>query len=64
MNTAEIKKMSIIERIQTMEALWNSILYDKDLDPPDWHKKILIERKRKMEEGKTKFISLKELKKR
>jgi len=63
MNTIEIQKMSTIERLQTMEAIWDSLLYDKNkIESPDWHQDILVERKRKIEDGKAEFISIKELK--
>jgi putative addiction module component (TIGR02574 family) len=63
MDTIEIKKMSTIERLQAMEALWDSLLYDEsEIESPEWHQDILEERKRKIENGKTKFISIEELK--
>lgn len=63
MNKDEIKKMNPTERIQVMEALWDSMLYDNTkIDTPKWHDEILKERKRKIENGSAKFISLAELK--
>ena len=63
MNIQEIKRMDIIERIQLMEAIWDSLLYDEtDIQAPEWHKNILSERKKKIDEGKAEFISIKELK--
>lgn len=63
MNLAEIKKMSIAERLKTMEALWDSILYESEqIESPEWHEKILEKRKTKIKNGKAKFISLSELK--
>ena len=63
MNTIEIRKMSTIERLQAMEALWDSLLYEEsEIESPEWHRDILEERKRKIENGKTEFISLEELK--
>ena len=63
MDTIEIKKMSTIERLQAMEALWDSLLYEEDgIDSPEWHKEILKERKRKIKNGKAEFISLGKLK--
>ncbi|MCD6271650.1 MAG: addiction module protein [Deltaproteobacteria bacterium] len=64
MNTMEIKKMSTVERLQVMEALWNSLLEEESkIVSPEWHGNILEERKRKMESGEAEFISLEELKK-
>jgi len=63
MNTIEIKKMSIIERLQVMEALWDSLLYEEsEIESPEWHRDILEDRKRKMKNGKAEFISLEKLK--
>ena len=63
MNSIEIKKMSVIERLQAMEAIWDSLLYEEsEIESPEWHKNILEERKRKIEDGKAEFISLKVLK--
>ncbi|MEA1967982.1 MAG: addiction module protein [Candidatus Cloacimonadota bacterium] len=48
MDTIAIKKMSTIERIQTMEAIWDSLLYeDGEIDTPAWHEKIIEERKKR-----------------
>ena len=63
MNQVDFKKMSKIERLQAMEALWDSILYeDGEIETPEWHEKILEERKSLIADGKAKFISLAELK--
>ena len=63
MNISELKKMSKAERIQAMEALWDSLLYeDVEIETPKWHEKILEDRKNKISNGKAKFISLSELK--
>ncbi len=60
---AEIKKMTTLERLQTMEALWDSLCQEEnDIESPKWHRGILDERKKKIENGETKFISLEELK--
>ena len=63
MHMADLKKMSRTERLQAMEALWDSLLYeDGEIDTPKWHEKILEDRKNKISNGKAKFISLSELK--
>lgn len=62
MNTQEIKKMSRIERLQAMEALWDSLIDEEcEIRSPEWHRDILEERKRKIESGKAEFISLEKL---
>ena len=63
MTTLEIKQMDIVQRIQLMETLWDSLLYDEaDIESPEWHQDVLSERKKKIEEGKAEFISIRELK--
>ncbi|MBN2072881.1 MAG: addiction module protein [Actinobacteria bacterium] len=58
-----IKKMGIAEHLQTMEELWNSILYEgSEIETPEWHRGVVEERKRKMKNGKAEFISIDKLK--
>ncbi len=58
-----IKKMSIIERLQAMEELWDSLCHEEnEIESPEWHKDILESRRRKIKEGKAEFISLEDLK--
>ena len=64
MDMNELMKMSTSERLQAMESLWDSLLYENDaLETPEWHEKILQERKEKISSGCATFISLAELKK-
>ena len=63
MTIAEISKMSVLERLQAMEALWDSLTREPtDVKSPNWHEDILSDRKEKIESGKANFISLEELK--
>ena len=63
MNMADNKKMSTSERLQTMEALCNSLIYENgEIESPQCHETILEKRKAKIKSGKAKFISLRELK--
>lgn len=63
MNIADIKKMSTAERLQTMEALWDSLLYENgQIESPEWHEKIIETRKAKIDSGKAKLVSLSALK--
>ena len=65
MDTTEIKKMSTLERLQTMEAIWNSLLYEnEDIEAPGWHGEVIEERKRKIENNEARFVSVNDLKKR
>ena len=63
MTTVEISKMSVLERLQTMEALWDSLTHEQvEITSPDWHGDILSARAKKIESGKAQFKSLEELK--
>lgn len=55
--------MSTVERLKTMEALWDSLLYEnEEMESPEWHEKIVEKRKAEIKSSKAKFISLSELK--
>ena len=63
MNLDELKKLRGAERIQAMEALWDSMLYEGgEIDTPEWHARILEQRKKTIADGSAKFISISELK--
>ena len=63
MTIAEISKMSVLERLQTMEALWDSLTHEStEIKSPAWHGDVLSKRKEKIESGNANFISLEELK--
>ncbi len=65
MDTSEIKKMSTSERLQIMEAIWNSLLYENEnIEAPVWHGQVIGNRKRKIENNEATFVSVKDLKKR
>jgi hypothetical protein len=62
MTTSDIEKMSRTERLAAMEALWDSLLGDESqIESPDWHRGVLEERKRQIEDGRAEFISLAKL---
>jgi hypothetical protein len=62
---AEIEKMSLDERLQTMELLWAALARTPDAVPsPDWHREILATRMAKVERGEAEFLTVPELKER
>ena len=62
MNMLEIKQMNAVERLQIMEAVWDSLLYDEmEPESPEWHGSVLSERKSKIDEGSAEFVSIREL---
>ena len=61
----EIERISLVERLKTMELPWRSMAAQPEkLESPAWHKKILEKRPAKIEAGKGKFLTLAHLKKR
>ncbi|MGR3302457.1 MAG: addiction module protein [Candidatus Scalindua sp.] len=63
MTISEIKKMSIIERLQAMEELWDSLCHEKnEIESPEWHKDILESRRKNINKGEAEYISLADLK--
>jgi Putative addiction module component len=62
MNTIEISIMSKVEKLQTMEALWDSLIHeDSEIESPEWHNNILEARKLKIAEGEAEFRTIEEL---
>ena len=60
-----IDKLTIEEKLQTMEALWDDLCQHQETLPVhDWQKEILDERERIVERGESKFSDWEEAKKR
>ncbi len=59
-----VDKMSIEEKIQTMEKIWDDLCKKADsiLSPP-WHEKLLQERETGISDGKDVFVDWKDAKK-
>ena len=52
-----LEEMIVEEKLQTMEALWQSLSADPaGIESPRWQEKELAERERKVELGETKFV--------
>jgi hypothetical protein len=51
-----IEKMTLKEKLRTMEALWDELCKrENDVPVPSWHESVLDERERLIEEGKARF---------
>ncbi len=59
----DLVELPLSERIKCMEILWES-LRAANPDSPEWHGKILSERRSRIESGEAKFLSSSELKQR
>lgn len=63
MITEEIKNMSKKGRLILMEELWETLCDEEnEIKSPEWHKEVLDERRDLIKTGKSKFISIDELK--
>jgi hypothetical protein len=63
MSTIDISKLNIQERLEVMEAIWNSLVTrDSEMESPDWHKETLTIRKNRIRKQQAEFITLHELK--
>jgi putative addiction module component (TIGR02574 family) len=52
-----LNKMSVEEKLQTMEALWESLSADPAaIESPAWHQEELAEREQKIESGQAKVV--------
>ncbi|MGB8352471.1 MAG: addiction module protein [Chthoniobacteraceae bacterium] len=62
---AEIARMTPIERLKTMELIWESLVKDVgSVDSPAWHGEILKGRLDKVRSGEAKFLDLDEVRRR
>lgn len=62
--TLPLEKMSVEEKIGTMEALWDDLCKTPgNVESPEWHEDILQEREEALNAGKDSFIDWEEAKK-
>ncbi|HVV01719.1 MAG TPA: addiction module protein [Verrucomicrobiae bacterium] len=54
--------MSLRERLQAIERLWDAVSRESiNLPSPEWHREVLEERKARAERGEARFLTLAEL---
>ncbi len=59
-----LEKMTTEEKIRAMETIWDDLCKkDENIVSPSWHKDILEEREKAIENGKEEFIDWSEAKK-
>lgn len=62
MTQTEVQQMTLSERLEAMEALWQSLVDDAEsLPSPDWHSEVLRGRLDRYRRGKTKFHTVDEV---
>lgn len=60
---AEIERMTVDERLQTLELLWTSLARTpEDVASPAWHGEVLADRLAKIERGEGEFLTVAEVK--
>ena len=62
--TLPLEKMSMTDKISTMEMLWDDISHNaKDYPSPEWHGDVLKQREEMIATGKAKFEDWEKVKK-
>lgn len=65
MSIAEIKQMSVQDRLMAMEQIWDSLCNEEsELDSPAWHGEVLSERKKLMDSPDAKYLTVEQLRER
>ncbi len=64
-DSSKLERMSVTERLQAMDQLWDSLTRDSDQIPSlGWHQEVLADRKARAQRGEAKFLTLDQLKSR
>jgi putative addiction module component (TIGR02574 family) len=62
LESSQIDKMTVAERLQVMEQLWDALAREAgDVASPEWHREVLADRKARAERGEAKFLTLAQL---
>lgn len=60
----DIEKMTIEEKLQTMELLWNDLCRNAaDFVTPEWHKDVLAQREERLRNGEERILDREQAKK-
>ena len=55
--TLPLHEMTLEEKLQTMEALWEDLSRNPDtLESPSWHEDVLRERQQRLSDGESSFM--------
>lgn len=62
LESAQIERMSVAERLQAMEQLWDALCRQgAEITSPEWHGDVLADRKSRVERGEAEFLTLDQL---
>ena len=65
MSISEIKKMTIQERLTTMEQIWDSLCHEEiEPESPSWHEGVLQARKKLMDSPDASYLTIEQLRER
>ena len=65
MSIPDVKKMTIKERLITMEQICNTLCHEEtEPNSPSWHETVLSERKKAMASPEAKFLTIEQLRER
>ena len=57
MSVAEVRQLPLAEKLQIMEAIWEDLRSQAEQVPvPAWHKELLDERRKAVEEGREEVL--------
>jgi putative addiction module component (TIGR02574 family) len=57
MSVAEVRQLPLAEKLQIMEAIWDDLRAQAEQVPvPAWHKELLDERRKAVEEGREEVL--------
>ena len=63
MDIAEIQRLSLNEKLQLMEALWEDLRSKGgEIPVPDWHKELLDQRRKAVEAGQEEVLDWEQVK--
>lgn len=60
----DIEKMSVSDRLKTIERIWETITSSGNVPSPEWHQNILTSREQKVTSGNAVFLDMAELRER
>ena len=62
---SQIETMSVSERLQAMDQLWDSLnRSDDEIPSPEWHQDVLADRKERARRGEARFLTMDQLRSR
>ncbi len=54
----QIESLSVAEKVQLIESVWESLCaHPGDVQSPEWHREVLEERRRRLEDGRATIAS-------